>query len=382
MFHRFEELENTGILLLTENVGVGGIPRYVILIAEGLMARGIPVQVAAVWPNPNNWLQVQCQQKGIPLTILATKRSVTQFPSCMRRLANMIRERQYALIHTQGPYSDLVGRAAYLLAGRRTRMVATSHGISKDPRLGGKMFILLDWHTFCWNHMTIANSQDTARRLEKLAPGVGNVQVVLHGVVSHAETERLRQTPVASDMDSVIGFIGRLSLEKGCDVLIEAVRLLNERGLDFRIVIVGDGPERLQLEKQVIEYGLQTRIHFEGWQANVESYYQQASVIVVPSRRESLGLTVLEAMLYGCAVIGSRVQGILEIVTDGQTGLLVSPQNPGELAQAIELLLTDHSLCHRLGESGRQYVLAQHTIEGMIDQTIAVYQQALESATK
>lgn len=381
---RFEDLGGKDVFLLTENAGFGGIPRYVMLIAEGLIARGIPVQVAAVWPKPDNWLSVECEQKSISLAILARRRSILEFPRAVLSLTKLIKERRYAIVHTQGHYSGLVGRAAYLLARKPCRLVATLHGMPDDLRL--RLFYWLDWRTFRLNHAAIANSQDTAKRLLALGVTRPIASVVLHGVVTRSEAERLRRAPAitraAQTAVPTIGFVGRLSPEKGADTLIEAAALLKQKGHLFRMVIVGDGPDRTRLESMVTAYGLTSDVLFEGWQTNVESYYQQALVIVVPSVRESLGLTVLEAMLYGCAVIASRVQGIPEIVTDGQTGLLISPQNPGELCQAIERLLVDHSLCNRLGESGQQYVLAQHTIEGMIDETLTVYQQALESTIK
>lgn len=371
------------VLLLAENGGMGGINSYVILIAEGLRAHGISVEIGAVWPKPDNWLQIQCEQKGFPLTVLAAKRSVFQFPRCIYNLARMIRDRRYAIVHTQGHYSDLVGRAAYLLSGQPTRMVATVHGIAEDPRLALKLFYWLDWRTYRWNHATIANSRDTAHRLQQLGVKTKDLTVILHGVVTRAEAYRLRKMPVPKrapeEAIPTIGFVGRLSWEKRCSILIEAIHILKERGRRFKLVVVGDGPERPYLEGQVVAYGLESEVTFEGWRANVLPYYRRADVIAVPSLKESLGLTILEAMLHGRAVVACRVRGIPEIVSDNETGILVNPDDPVGLADALERCLTDPQLRARLGEAGRRYVLKHHTIEAMIDAVIGVYDRVLGS---
>ena len=371
------------ILLLGENTNSGGINTYIILIAEGLRARSIPVEIACIWPNPDNWLQMKCEQKGFPLTVLATKRSVLQFPRCVHNLARMIRDRCYAIVHTQAHYSGLVGRAVYLLSGRPCRMVATVHGMAEDPRLGLKLFYWLDWRTFVWNHATIANSQDTARRLEQLGAKTKNLSVILHGVVTRAEADRLRKMPAPKrthkEATPTIGFVGRLSREKGCSNLIEAIHLLKKQGRRFKLVVVGDGPERPYLEGQVATYGLKSNVTFEGWRANVLPYYQRADVIAVPSLKESLGLTILEAMLQGRAVVACRVRGIPEIVSNNETGILVNPDDPASLAEGLERCLTDPGLQARLGEAGRRYVLEKHTIEGMIDAVVGVYDRVLGS---
>ena len=377
-------LQQRGVLLLSENAGVGGINSYVMLVAEGLRTRGIPVGIATVWPKPDNWLGIQCQQRGFWLRVLGKRRSLSCFPGSVYALAKMMKERHYAIVNTQAHYSGLVGRAAYLLAGKPCRIVATVHGMADDPRLGLKMFYWLDWRSFSFNRTAIANSQDTANRLLALGVKRPMASVVLHGIIAQYEAERLQRLPplrdAAQDTPPTIGFIGRLSPEKGAKTLIEAACLLKQRGYIFRVVIVGDGPESTNLKSLVIAYGLGAEVVFEEWQVDVLPYYRRATVIAVPSVRESLGLTVLEAMLHGCTVVASRVQGIPEIVTDGQTGLLVSPQNPESLALALERCLANPGLCASLGEAGRQYVLTHHTIEDMIEQTVAVYEQALNGA--
>lgn len=372
-----------GVLLLAENTDIGGISTYVGLLAEGFVARGIPVEVAAVWRKPADWLGARCHSLGVPFFVLAEQRSVARMPAAAHRLARRINERGYAIVHTQAHYSSLVGRAAYVLGGRRTRLVSTVHGITVDDRLGLRLFFWLDWHTYRWNHAVIANSEDTKRRLHRIGIRAAEIEVVLHGVVTRAEAAAIAGRPSPPLLDParrpVIGFVGRLSWEKGSTTLVEAAHRLAGRGLDFELLIVGDGPEREMVEGLVRERGLAERTRLAGWQTELAPFYEQMDILAVPSVHESLGLVILEGMLHGRAVVATRVRGIPEIVQDGQTGRLVGPSDPDGLADALQACLTAPERTRQLARSGRDHVLRRHTIEGMIDQTLGVYRTALAS---
>src|SRR2546421_13128881 len=103
-----ERLARQGVLLLAENSGLGGINSYVVALAEGIQGLGIPVDIAAVWPKEDNWLDVQCGMRRLPLAVLARSRSIRELPRAVIRLARRLKHRRYALVHTQAHYSGLV----------------------------------------------------------------------------------------------------------------------------------------------------------------------------------------------------------------------------------------------------------------------------------
>lgn len=372
------------ILLLAENTGFGGINTYVLTMAQGLRRQGVLADIAAVWPKSDNWLGKKCLECGLPLAVLAKKRSVLQFPGVVRDLRSAIRKQQYDIIHTQGHYSGLVGRAASLLAlgKEKPKLVYTGHGITIDHGLGVSVFQWLDWRTFPMNHAIIAVSQDTKLRIRKKVHKPEKIAVILHGIISQADAEKLKYSNSSRKENNEtpqILFVGRLVPVKGCAILIEAARILKGRGNRFQLTIVGDGPERSSLARRVAAAGLEAQVTFAGWQLDVRPFYEAADIVAVPSLYEPLGYIALEAMLYGGAVVATAVQGILEIVQQGQTGLLVSPQDPEEMAMALERLLKDREFRNRLSEAGNLYVTSHHTIERMVAQTIEVYQKALRA---
>lgn len=164
---------------------------------------------------------------------------------------------------------------------------------------------------------------------------------------------------------------------KGHTYLIEACRLLRERGVDFVCHLVGDGPDRPALTKQVAQAELADRVHFHGRRTREEiaQLVCRAHVVVAPSvptrngRREGIPVVLMEAMSSGVPTVASNLSGIPELVEDGQTGLLVPPRRAAALADALQKLSEDEDLRHGMGRAGREKVLREfdlHTNAGKL----------------
>ncbi len=139
----------------------------------------------------------------------------------------------------------------------------------------------------------------------------------------------------------LITYIGRLSNIKGIHILIEAVSKLSP-SYDIRLSIVGDGPDRKELEQRAADFGISGITHFYGQQTEVEKYLQEASVFVYPSVcQEVFGISIIEALACGIPCVATSVGGIPEIIEDGKSGLLCQPFDPNGLAEKIEFFLTN-----------------------------------------
>lgn len=169
-------------------------------------------------------------------------------------------------------------------------------------------------------------------------------------------------------------FVGRLVSEKGGDVAIDALRRLHDRGINVSLTICGDGPERASLMQQTERLGLEDMVSFEGWTGPDElaERYRSAEVLVVPSRYEPFGIVALEAIASRCPVVASDTGGLPEAV--GECGLLIPPDHPEALADAIERVLrTDvqndlrahmpkHVRRHRIDRVGTDYLHLLRTV--------------------
>jgi len=157
--------------------------------------------------------------------------------------------------------------------------------------------------------------------------------------------------------------VGRLSPEKGHRVLLDAAALLQQLDLDFRIVLVGDGDLRSEIERQVATLGLVDRIHFAGWQdhAGVKEILSESRALVLASFGEGLPVVIMEAMAMGRPIVSTDVGGISELVVNSDTGWLAPPGDPERLAEAMRLALgsSDDELA-AMGQRGRERVLRMH----------------------
>jgi glycosyltransferase involved in cell wall biosynthesis len=183
--------------------------------------------------------------------------------------------------------------------------------------------------------------------------GAGDVRVVPNGVDFPA------QVGEESDPPEVL-FAGRLSPEKGIDDLLAAADGL-------RLVVAGDGPLRDRVPGAL---GFVSR-------DELARLYGRAAVVACPSRREGLGVVCAEAMAHARPVVASAVGGLLDLVVDGETGLLVPPGDRAALRASLERLIADRALRRRLGAAGRERIAALCAWERVTDATLDAYSEAL-----
>lgn len=170
------------------------------------------------------------------------------------------------------------------------------------------------------------------------------------------------RTPTPHDgLPSVLA-VGRLSAEKGFDVLIEALAMLKREGAPQRLVLVGDGPLRASLENAATQAGIEDLIEFTGElpPAEVRAHLDRADLFCLPSFNEGLPISIMEAMAIGVPVVTTWIAGIPELAKSGVTALTVPPARADALAEALRRLAGDASLRLRLAEAARRKVEEQH----------------------
>lgn len=179
----------------------------------------------------------------------------------------------------------------------------------------------------------------------------------------------------------VIGTVGRLERVKGFDVLLDAfARLTPPKGGVTempRLVIVGDGSQKTALRRQAEALGISERLSFAGYMTDAARAPVGFDVMAIPSRQEALPLACLEAMAAGTPVVASNVGGLPEAVLDGETGLIVPPDNVEALAAALQSLLDNPEPARIMGRRGRQRFLDKFRVEVMVEHTWNVYQEVI-----
>ncbi len=196
-----------------------------------------------------------------------------------------------------------------------------------------------------------------------------------------SERQAVRVGLGLGDATFVVVLPGRLTPEKGQTELLRAVALLRDRGDDVVAVLLGaDNPGRWGGQREVLEalrdeLGIADRVRFVGHRPDVPAVLGAADVVAVPSHREPFGLVVIEAMACGRPVVGTAAGAIPEILDDGQTGLLVEPEDPAALAGALARLRADPGLRARLSAGARATAVRRFSDERMVTELTALYEE-------
>jgi glycosyltransferase involved in cell wall biosynthesis len=309
------------------------------------------------------------------------------------RLARLIRRERPQILHTHTAKAGTVGRVAALLAGRRKPpiVVHTFHGHVLRGYFGpvrSRFFRLLERWLAAQTTALVAVSPQVRDDLVALgvAPrerfvvirlGIELEERVAPEQNGRAESRRYLGIP---DGRFAVGWIGRMTGVKRTDDVLVAFKRLRDEGVDAVLCMVGDGPDRNQLERRAKELGVIRDTLFVGYQEDVAPYYAAFDALVLPSGNEGTPVSVIEALAAGRPVVATRVGGVPDVVRHGEDGFLVEAGATGELARRLAELARDPELAARMGREGRSRVLSRYAVDRLVDDVDRLYQSLLSGA--
>lgn len=243
---------------------------------------------------------------------------------------------------------------------RRIPIITTVHGYTSTGNGYSRMRLYESLDSKALRFMDaivfVSNAMKSDPRFKHLNPS--KVHVIHNGIPLSTQqtqqtqvTQRTQSTQITHDLDPEIlrfcrhrftlGSIGRLSPEKGYTYLIDAVKIIREKGHDVTLVIIGEGSERSILERKIEDLGLSPYVILPGYKENASEYLPYFDIFVLPSLTEGLPMTILEAMRAGVPIVASSVGGIPEALSYGKGGILVDKSGAFRLCQAIIDLIQD-----------------------------------------
>ena len=355
----------------------GGIRRHVIQLAAGLPERGWTVEVAA---PPGFALEDAALPHPPPVHLIPIGSRLNpgedlRAASILRRLGG-----RCDVGHAHGLRAAWVASLAF---GRRKPWLFTAHNLAPPAGLAARIAVRTALGRAA---AVVAVSRAAALSLAPLGMPPSRVHVIPNGV----DVRRFARGPDRREACRALGVpesaplvaaLGRLSWEKGFDVLIAAAPRILRACPDARIVVAGTGPAEAELRAAAATADAAGRILLPGWLPDASVLLASADVAVVPSREEGQGIAALEAMGAGAPVVASRTGGLPETVVDGETGFLVKPGDPAALADAVLRVLSDEALGARMGQAGRRRAESEFNLDLMLDSLAALYSRLAPSTT-
>jgi glycosyltransferase involved in cell wall biosynthesis len=276
------------------------------------------------------------------------------------RLRRLLRSGRYDVVHFHLPHTAALGRlvAVSLPRSERPAIVYTEHSLWNKMAVAVR---LLNRAGIGLDQSLIVVSEAAHDALPRTLRG--RARVIVHGVDLSAsdslvaDRARVRAEVRAelgiADDDLVALTVANLRPEKGYDTLLDAARLVADRGLPVRFVSVGGGPEEAAMEERRRTLGLGDRFSFLGLRHDVLRLLVAADMFVLPSRQEGLPVVLMEATGVGLPIVATAVGGVPHVLTDGVDGLVVPPDSPADLADAVATLVADRALRERLGRGAK-----------------------------
>lgn len=386
---------NTGkkVLIAIPVLLLGGTEIHTLLMVRALVSAGYRVSICCYYEYELS-MASRFEDAGARVLLLKLERDRGLFgPARMAmliyRLLMVFRQERPDIIHVQYIAPGLLPVIAARLMKVRT-VFATVHIAGKvayglkakamlrlAARLCTAFFCVSKGVEEFWfgNSMTFDSSQPGSSRKHFTIYNGIDVDRIAHAV-NRADVRQLRQSfGVAGN--PAIGIVGRLARQKGHVVLLEALTRIAATLPEVVLIIIGDGPERAVLRDKAKALGIERNIVWLGSMSQEKVYktYSIMNVLAMPSIYEGFGLVAAEAMAAGLPIVGTRVDGLSELIEDRITGYLVSPGNAEELANALLNLLQDKEKAGRFGTAGRTRVRRDFSREAFDNSVVSAYRR-------
>lgn len=356
------------VLHTESSKGWGGQENRTLQEALQLRPRGVELAFAC---QPESRLAARGREQGFAVYTMAM-RSNADLPA-VARLAATLRRHGADVVNTHSGRDTFLAGLAARLVRRRPLVVRTRHLIL--PITSRSTYSVLPDHVVAVSEAVRAyliGAGVPAQRISTIPTGVD-----ARRFDPAAVSGGLRRELGLPDSALLVGTVAILRAKKGHLDLLDAVPRVLAAVPQARFVFAGDGPQHDNLSRAIAERGLEGKVSLLGLRRDVPEVLGSLDLFVLPTHEEALGTSYLEAQAMGLPVIGTRVGGVPETMREGETGLLVPARDPGALAAAIVSLAQDGGRRRAMGAAGREWVLAEHTVERMGERMLALYERLL-----
>lgn len=338
-----------------------------------LLSMGYEVHVACNFKDRSVWTEdrvrqleeqlVELQVKKIQIEYARTPYDIGKLLKAYSELKSLIQKEKYVLLHCHTPVAGLISRLAVKNAGTITKIIYTAHGFhfyKGAPLLNWILYYPIEkWMSRYTDVLITINKEDYWRAKKKLRakevryiPGVGIDTEKIQNVQVDKKAKR-REIGVGED-DIVLISVGELSKRKNHKIVIEAVAKMKE--LNVKYVVCGKGKYNNMLKEMADKLGISRQVLLLGFRVDVVEICKSSDVFVFPSTQEGLPVSLMEAMACGLPCVVSNIRGNVDLIEDGENGLLFQPTDVETLKKKLLELIYDKQTQELMGKKNREKV--------------------------
>ena len=361
------------VLFIIWSLERGGAERFLAGLLDNIdRTRFDPVLCCMNWKG--EWAE-PLEKKGIRVIALNKKNGIDV--KAFWALVRIIREGRFQIVNTHLWLADVMGRIAAILCGVPV-IISTAQNVDVwkkwHHRLADRILALKTAKV-----IAVSNAVKEYYHRQVGIPA-GKIEVIPNAIDVAAyenagDVSYLYKEFDLKPEDFILACIGRLNFQKGHKYLLESLKEIYNEMPDLKVLMVGEGEERENLNRTAQEYGITSLLRFTGQRKDIPQILKLSRALVLPSLFEGLPLCVLEAMAASRPVIATDVGGTKELAVDGKTALIIEPKNPGQLSRSIRQLRGLLDQGRQMGMAGHEIVTKDFSIQSITRKTTDLFEQ-------
>lgn len=361
-------LKEQNVLFFTRTMGLGGTENVVLQLCEILNDKVNKIVVCSTGGlNENRLKELGVKHYIIPDITVKKPANIIKLIIFIYRV---VTKEKISIIHTHHRMAAFY--VSLMRLYRRCYFINTCHNTFEDK---------IKLTRFAYKHCNLIACGEEVKKNLCQVYGLHNEQIItIHNAVSPFE-EDIIEEPIISKLKKegmfVVGNIGRLSKQKGMEYYIKAIPLILKKHKNVRFFIIGTGEDKENLENLSKKLGTENYLTFLGYRCDVQNIISQLDLVVLSSLWEGLPLTPIETFSVGKTIVATKVDGTVEIVDDGNTGLLVNEKNYFEIAEAVNFMIENPSIRKNMENNAKEKYLEEFTDKVYEKNIIHFYNEVL-----
>jgi Glycosyltransferase len=358
--------------------GFYGAEMWILALAKNIDTHSINCKLAITRESEGQNIEIYNRFQSLGFDAHQIKMRSRFDPRVIYKLSRLIKEEKIDIIHTHGYKSDILGLAAAKLAG--IKAIATPHGFENSKDIKLQLFIRLGCLALKGFDRVAPLSEELESDMKRIKVKPFKTILIKNGVdLGEIELERKRASSplLYSKSDKKIGYVGQVASRKNVIDLIKTFDLLYQEIKNVRLILIGDGPKRIELENHARTLASSSNIEFLGYRDDRLKLLKEIDLFCMTSSLEGIPRCMMEAMAMGIPVAAYNIPGVDKLIIHGETGLMANFGDIDGLKKCWERLLFNEELARELGQNGREHVINNYSAKRMADEYTKLYQEVM-----